>query len=389
MAASASRTTRAAGTPRATPLVSGRVPRSLPALVLANARYWSTVAPVLARELPRWRAAAAQIDDAGLRRLADDKLAEEWFNAQVAATLATLVPRQTRAAATRAIVALEVLFDYLDGRTESPRAEALEQGTQLFAPFVRALGVEDRSSSPVCAPDGRYLQALADEVRDCFSRLPSARRVAPTALASATRCAEAQLLLHGRAAYGVQPLRAWALAENSDPGLGWRAFAAGAASSVLALQALLTLAADPATSAADARRVDAAYLAIGAVVTMLDSLVDHSADVAAGTLGFVDLYESREQFTHELCALIRHAQRLARRAPDSAHHAMTLAGAVAYYTTHPGARETHARATVAAVRAELTWSIWPTLAVMRVWRAAKHARQAAGVDRTIIEWAHA
>src|SRR5580704_2983702 len=66
------------------------------ALVLANARYWTTVAPQARSELARWRARANQIEDRELRTLALGKLAEEGFAAEVAATLATLTPRRHR-----------------------------------------------------------------------------------------------------------------------------------------------------------------------------------------------------------------------------------------------------------------------------------------------------
>jgi hypothetical protein len=67
---------------------------------------------------------------------------------------------------------------------------------------------------------------------------------------------------------------------------------------------------------------------------------------------------------------------------------MTLAGVVAYYTTHPGAREPHARRLVTVVRRELFPTVWPALAVMRGWRAAKGARAASERwhgRRTVIE----
>lgn len=72
--------------------------------------------------------------------------------------------------------------------------------------------------------------------------------------------------------------------------------------------------------------------------------------------------------------LVREALARARQAPHGAHHAMTLAGVVAYYTTHPGAREPQARTIAAMLQHELSPTIWPTLAVMRGWRSAKRAR---------------
>ncbi len=359
------------------------------ALALANARYWPSVAPVVASELARWQRPAERIEDPALRKLAVAKLGEERFNAEVAATLATLAPRRARSAATRAIVALELLFDYLDGRTERPSEDPLGEGSRLFAVFTSALDAEHSLRKPIpkvdagsgtdmpaatSTPDGLYLEALGARAREQLLTLPAARTVAGVARASAERCAQAQTLLHAGATLGDAPLREWAREQARGSGLEWREYAGGCASSVLAVQALIAAAADACTTAVQAQRIDAAYLAIGGVITMLDSLVDHSADTALGQAGFIRLYDSREQLAQRLCELTREALARAREAPNGDHHAMTLAGVVAYYTTHPGARETHARIIVKAVRRELSPAIWPTLAIMRAWRAAKWAR---------------
>jgi hypothetical protein len=121
-------------------------------------------------------------------------------------------------------------------------------------------------------------------------------------------------------------------------------------------------------------RIDATYLAIGGVITALDSLVDQSADGARGETGFIDLFESRQEFAESLVALTREALARTREAPDADHHTMTLAGVVAYYTTHPGAREADAQRLSAQVRRELSPTVWPTLAIMRSWRTAKAVR---------------
>jgi tetraprenyl-beta-curcumene synthase len=349
--------------------------RALYALAVANVRYWPSVAPVARAELARWQAPAENISDPALRAVALEKLSGERFNAEVAATLATLAPPATRAAATQAIVSFELLFDYLDGRTELPSGSSVEDGRRLFAVFS---GVLDANPQTYQGADAPYMHALATRTRERLLALPAASRVAEVVRASARRCAEAQTMLHASAAAGDERLREWACPNARGSGLEWREYTAGAASSVLAVHALVAAASDARTSIAQARQIDATYLAIGAVITMLDSLVDHAADTARGQAGVIRLYESREQFTQRLCELTREALARTRQMPDGDHHAITLAGVVAYYTTHPGAREPHARSTVAAVRHELSPTIWPTLAVLSVWRAAKSARTLAG-----------
>lgn len=120
---------------------------SLRALAVANARYWPTVAPEAQRELARWLEPARDIPDPDLRALAVAKLTHERFNAEVAATLATLAPSMNRGTAVRAIVALELLFDYLDGRTERPSADPIGEGERMFEPFVGALERPDANGA--------------------------------------------------------------------------------------------------------------------------------------------------------------------------------------------------------------------------------------------------
>ncbi len=184
------------------------------------------------------------------------------------------------------------------------------------------------------------------------------------ASAALTRCAQAQTRIHAVEALGVDQLREWSSQTGRASGLGWREYAAGSASSVLAGHALIAAAAEPSTTALDAERIDAAYVAMCAAITILDSVVDAAEDQARGMRGFVSLYEPGE-LTESLPALVRDALARTREAPNAAHHAMTLAGVIAYYTSHPGARRGQAREIARRVRAELSPTVWPALAVMQ------------------------
>jgi tetraprenyl-beta-curcumene synthase len=355
---------------------------ALGALALANLRFWPTVAPEVQRELARWEAETAKIGDPALHALARAKLRDEGFNAEVAATLATLAPRPLRAVATRAIVALELLFDYLDGRSELASAEPVADAERLFAPFIAAVATSAVQPTPTArahdahgktpkAADADYLWALSDEVANGLGSLPATQQIRETMRAAAERCAAAQTRLHAAQALGDRQLERWAREQGRSSGLDWRAFAAGCASSVLSMHALIAAAADPATSEADARRIDTAYLAIAGVITMLDSLVDEQADRERREAGFTRLFDSDEELAQCLLELTREAHARAQAAPHGPHHVMTLAGAIAYYTTHAGAHEGRARQIARTLRRELSPTIWPTLAVMGGWRSAK------------------
>lgn len=355
---------------------------ALAALAIANVRYWPTVAPHVRRELRRWRASAEALAEPTLRELAVGKLAREAFNAEVGATLATLAPAAERRRVSEAIVALELLFDYLDGRTELPSADPLAEGERLFTTMTAAVAEEPHALAEEAAADeaqaryseARYLEELSGHARRRLLELPSAPAVLTSARAAAARCGAAQTQIHAASRYERARLEEWARAEGRDSGLSWREYAAGSASSVLAMHALIARAAAPDTTPEQARSLDRAYLAIGAVVTILDALADEREDADRGELGFTALFADRDELAVSLRELVREALARAEAAPDAAHHVMTLAGTAAYYTTHPGAQTDAARAIAADVRRQLAPTIWPALAVMRSWRLVKRAR---------------
>jgi tetraprenyl-beta-curcumene synthase len=351
--------------------------RSGAALVVANLRYWSTVAPHVRVQLARWEQAAQAIGDPKLRGLAFGKLRDEHFNAQVAATLATLAPRVHRAHVVEAIVGLQVMYDYLDALSEQMPAGEEPDGSRLFAPLIKAVGVPGARTGDhlelLQYDDGGYLETLSSTVALAMARLPAAVAVAQPARRAAARCAQAQILNHDASRSGTAEAKRWATLQASGTGLGWQEYLAGASASVLAIGALIAAAADPATTRADAEDLDALYLSIGAL-SMLDSVVDRGEDIAAGHLGYLQYYDSPELMATRLATVAANAVLRARRAPNGPHHIVTLAGIVAYYASAPTASSDFARPLTAPVRRALRPLITPTLALMRGWRAAKRVR---------------
>jgi tetraprenyl-beta-curcumene synthase len=349
------------------------------ALVLANARYWTTVAPQARAELTRWRARAIQIEDRELRTLALEKLTEEGFAAEVAATLATLAPRRHRRATVRAIVALEVMFDYLDGLTERPAQDQLTNGRRLFQALSDALDpgahITDGYHRHSGSDDGGYLRELATTVSEELARLPAAERLAPAMLQAGARCSEAEVLTHADSSLA----ESWAAQEANGSGLEWREYLAGAASSVLSVHALIALSGDERATVEDASAVDAVYLAVGVLSTMLDSVVDYEQDQANGTIAYIEHYEDTSELGQRLVEIVQQAAAGARGTPGGAHHLMTIAGVAAYFTSAPTATSATALPVTSRVQRELRPLITPTLAVMRVWRTAKRVRARPGI----------
>jgi tetraprenyl-beta-curcumene synthase len=346
-------------------------------LVRANARYWLTIAPIVRAQLRRWEPHAEAVRDPFLRALALQKLREERFNVEVAATLATLAPSEHRKQSVEAIVALELMYDYLDGRTEQPSRDPLRNGRDLYRAFTAAVTLdrEDRPQSCLRSSDVGYLEALAVTVKRAISQLPGADAIAEVARESAARCAEAQTRIHAAPHIGTAQAEQWAIDEAAGTALGWREFLAGAAASVLSVHALIVAAADGRTTRERAVAIDTVYLSICAVSTVLDSLIDHEHDIDAGEPGYIEHYvEDGEDLARLLAEVVEDAATRARDLPDAAHHLMILAGVVAYYTSAPTASSEPAASVAAHLQRQLRPLIAPTLAVMRGWRLAKRVR---------------
>jgi tetraprenyl-beta-curcumene synthase len=351
------------------------------ALMLANARYWTTVAPLVRAELSRWERRVQDIPDEVLRELARGKLREERFNVEVAATMATLAPGPHRERVVEAIVALQVMYDYLDVLGEQPVTvtDRLREERYLLTALTDAVDPQAKPGRDYyrhrpLGEDGGYLAGLVAVVRSALAGLPGTDAIAHTARHAATRCVEAQALNHAAADLGTAPLEDWATREVAGTTLGWQAFLAGASASVLALHALIAAAADQATTPARAEQLDALYLSIGAL-TMLDSVADYERDLLVSQPGYIQYFGDHELLGRRLAQIARETVAHAQTLPHAAHHIMTLAGLVSFYLSAPSIDTELGRSITAPVRSELRGPIAPTLAVMRTWRRVKQLRQ--------------
>jgi tetraprenyl-beta-curcumene synthase len=350
------------------------------ALVLANVRYWRTVAPLTRTQLSRWTRHAESIPDATLQDLALTNLREEGFNAQASATLAALAPRRHRRSVVEAIVGLQIIYDYLDSLVELPLVDPLGDGRTLYQALIDAVVLDHDPqggyyANALQAEDGGYLEELVHAVREALMRLPKRAVIARASMRAAMRCTEAQVHGHANSVLDDAQLMRWAANHAADTGLQWREFFAGAVSSTLALHALIAAAANPATSREQAHAIDDVYLAISALTTLLDGLIDYKQDIlSTGRPGYIRYYEDHSALTEGLRRTIRHATALARDTPDEAYHLMTLTGVVAFYSSAPTASSTFAQPVIEEIRRELRPLITPTLAVMHTWRIAKRLR---------------
>lgn len=354
------------------------------ALALMSARYWTTVVPHAKRQVQRWHEHAQAIPTPDLRAIALAKLREEHFNVQTAPTFATLAPRDQRSNVIEAIVALQVIYDYLDGVTEQPVPERLRNGRQLFLALGDAVSPSREARDDYYryhshADDGGYLHALVDATRDAVAKLPAGPAVGELMGVVASRCGEAQARAHAVQCDGLEQLERWASEHAAHEQISWRESLAGSASAVISIHALIAAGADRGTTRAQAARLETFHRSTCALATILDGLADrvHDERRDEAAIGYLRYFPDRDSLSTELTGIARRAADAAAGVPRAGHHLMTLAGVVAYYTSALGAAETSSRALVAPLHRELRPLIAPTLMFMRAWRCAKRLRERA------------
>lgn len=311
-----------------------------------------------------------------MRRLALAKLTEEGFNAEVAATLATLVPRQRRTEVTRAMVALQVLYDLLDGLTEWGAAPSARAASHIYLALTDAVSVRQRGrfGRQAVMDETGYLLALSGEVRNVLPRLPAYALVGPALRRNAERVSQAQVMIHFAGELGTAHMEQWARQQAAWTPLAWREFVASAASSVLTMHALIAAAAVATTTRSEVQDTEDAYLMISALPTMLDSLVDNDLDADNARHGYAQLYDDHTSLAGALEHVVKGAISSARAAPHGSHHLMTVVGVFSYFTSHPCAMNADIDAALSPSRNALRPLLAPTMAVMRVWRSAKRIR---------------
>jgi tetraprenyl-beta-curcumene synthase len=347
------------------------------ALVRAHALYWFGVAPTVREQLRTWERRASEIPDPSLRDLALGKLANERFNVEAGAMIATIAPARFRGRAVEAIVALQVMYDYLDILTEQPTADPLRAGLQCAQAFIDAVRIGAQPTEdyyahyPAGSGDAGYLADLSLTVHTAIAELPAAEAIAETVLATAARFAEAQVRIHTASHIDKRQLECWASQQASGTGLGWREWLFGAMGSVVSAHALIALAADKHATREQARTLDDTYLELCVLTTALDHLVDYERDTNTGEQSYVHLFETREELAQQIAVIIDRVKIRARVIPNGAHHLMILSGVVAYYTSQPSAMGDFARPVSKHVRNQLRPVITPTLATLYAWRLAK------------------
>jgi len=340
-------------------------------------RYWSAAHRPMRAELDAWRARADAIPDAQLRADALSTLNDQRLNVAGAALFCAL-RGDVDATLLRVLIAFQIAWDYLDTLSERPAADPIANGAQLHLALVDALSPgappADWYALHSARDDGGYLAALVETCREGLGSLPGAGAVLDVARTEARRAA-VQGINHAPDNVRDAAMRRWATTQGAHPpDVRWFELAA-AASSSLAIHALLAAAADESTTPAIAEQIRGAYFPwVCALSTLLDSLVDEHEDVRDGNLSFIGHYASRAAARERLRALSHQSFAKARQLPDGQLHAVIVAGMVAMYLSRPSAWHPAARPLTLAVLDDSNRIVPPLLAVLGAWRVALHAR---------------
>jgi tetraprenyl-beta-curcumene synthase len=326
--------------------------------------------PRARREVRRWCDTAAAISDPELRALALGKLHSEALVAEGAAAFAILARRRHRADVIRAVVAYEILYDVIDAIGEAPSADTLAHNRAVNAALVDAVA----PGAPLRYRLGRYatdetcyLTLLIAHCREAICRLPAHALVLPALAGFAARAAEAQSLNHAGAEEGHSELARWAAGQPVPDFLWWEV--AAAAGDPLGVFALLAAAGDRRTCRADVSAIERAYFPwIGALVWLMESLVDQRDDASSGNHSYVGHYDSPSHAAQRLSLIAGRAALAAADLPRGPSHGVLLAGVAGMYLSHPHAAESEASDGAEAIRRMLGWPVDVLLVVLRLRR---------------------
>jgi tetraprenyl-beta-curcumene synthase len=316
-------------------------------------RYLLRVLPQVSAELARWSARAAEIPGPQLRQAATEALGKRG-NIEGAALFATLAPAGHRRDTVRALVAFQTAYNYLDALSELPSDDPRANGDRLHQALLAALdpGPLHLDSAHVdyyayCRrrEDGGYLTAILDACREALALLPSFALLAPTVSLAAQRIVDFQALNLSEPQGGHDALERWGgEVTPGGSGLAWWETAAAAGSS-LAVHALIAAASDPRLYRQDVDEIDAAYFpSIGALHSLLDSLVDRREDHEGGRRCLLDYYDSTTPAAARLADLAARSGKAVERLPSPHAHRVIVTAMCSYYLSAPECDTAEARA---------------------------------------------
>ena len=312
------------------------------AFTRAARQYWLSVFPRAQQELNGWCRRAEQIPDFVLRKAAFDGLLSKGVDLEGATAFAAFVSPPLQGKVVRAITAFEIAFDYLDSVVELPSQDPIANGRSLNKALLVAISpgahhLDYYQHFPRCE-DAGYLEALVHTCQVALCSLPSFAAVADPMCRALSRITTYQSLNHGDINGSRNAFQSWACSQTVEgPGLSWWETAA-AAGSQLSVLALIAAAGDPTLRPEHAAALEQAYFPwIGALSTLLDSVVDQQADRAENQQSLVDHYRSPQIAAERMRMITLKAVEAISELPDAEHHQLILAAMAAFFHSTPQA----------------------------------------------------
>jgi tetraprenyl-beta-curcumene synthase len=359
---------------------ANRIPcRQVKALAAAVFRELRWGLKAVSQEVDVWRGRAAVIPDHAIREDALSSLKSKRGNTDGAA-LFWILSDIRRPQLLRLLVTYEIMCDFLDSVSERGAGVGLANGRQLHLAFTEALDpgtpISDYYLYHPWRDDGGYLRLLVELCRAACMLLPSYMAIRPTLIRAAT-LAQVQGLNH-------EPdpqlrdvtLREWVAREfagRSD--LAWYELS-GAASTWIAVLALLALASEPGRQPHEGAETYAAYFWVCLAATVLDSYVDEAEDTANGDHSYFGHYPSKEEGVRRAHEIVRRATHEAWALRNGHRHTVIVACMVALYLSKDSALTPE----MVATSQMLLSSGGPLAAllgpVLRAWRMAYSLRGA-------------
>jgi len=303
----------------------------------AAIKYWLGVFPRIQEERRHWRNRAELIPDPVLRSLALDAQRIKQGNIEGSAAFAAFAPPEHRSAVVRAQVAFQSIYDYTDTLAEQPNRRPVENGRQLHLALSDALdprapALDNYYAHQQRRDDGGYLREIVEVCNGTLGALPSYEATAGAirSLGEHIICYQSLNLTEQQGGQGN--LARWArLATPPGTDLRWWETAASAGSS-LGVFALMAAAAWPRLVSTEAQAIKEAYWPwIGALHSLLDSVVDEAEDAAAGQRSLLDYYGSPNEAAARLALLAEESLRCASKLANRRQHSIVVTGMVGSY----------------------------------------------------------
>ncbi len=299
------------------------------------------VFPLVDRELSRWTEKAGMAEDAELALQALASIRFKKFHVQ-GGSVYSLYPGADLEETVRFITAFQTISDYLDNLCDRAGVQDEEAFRQLHLAMHHAV---DDHSVPVDYyryfphfKDGGYLHELVNQCRDCISRLPSYRYVAPYIKKYVRLYSHLQAFKHLEEGIREKKMEEWARGYMSQyPGISVWEFSA-AAGSTLGIFTMYAAAQCSYMDEGHAFILDRAYFPwITGLHILLDYLIDIHEDIRHNDLNLTWYESDMDRCRKRLSFFVRQAFKMCKTLPYPGFHATIVRGLLAMYLSDPKA----------------------------------------------------